>query len=125
MTRCVSGYRPTVISARKLAAAHAAYYVVTGAWSVAHRASFERVTGPKREYWLVRLVGGLAAATGASLGAAVLTGRRRPEAAVLALASSAAFVAADVHAARAVSRVYLGDVVLHAVFLPAWIRRWR
>lgn len=113
-----------MISPRKLAAAHGAYYVVTGAWSLVDRRSFEHITGPKRDYWLVRLVGALAVAVGVSLGATVITGHRRKEAVTLALATSLAFVVADVHAARSVSRVYLGDVVLHAIFLPGWIRPW-
>ena len=50
-----------MLSPRTVAGIHATYYVVTGAWSVAHRASFERVSGPKRDYSLVRLVGGLGA----------------------------------------------------------------
>ncbi len=36
-----------------------------------------------------------------------------------------AFVVADGYAARSVSPVYLGDVVVHAVFVPAWIQPWR
>ena len=113
-----------MLSPRKLAALHAAYYVVTGAWAVVDRRSFERITGPKHDYWLVRLVGGLAVAVGASLGSAVVSGRRRQDDTTLALATSIAFVVADGYAARSVSRVYLGDVLLHAIFLPAWIRRW-
>ena len=53
---------------RGLAGLQAAYYVGTGLWSLVHRRSFERVTGPKREYWLVRTVGALAVAIGAALG---------------------------------------------------------
>lgn len=63
-----------MISPRAVAAAHAAYYVCTGLWSILHRRSFEAVSGPKREYWLVRTVGALATAVGAALGAAVVTG---------------------------------------------------
>jgi hypothetical protein len=113
-----------MLSPRKLAALHAAYYVVTGAWAVVDRRSFERVTGPKHDYWLVRLVGGLAIAVGISLGSAVLSGRRSQVDTTLALAASLAFVVADVHAARSLSRIYVGDVVLHAIFVPAWVRRW-
>lgn len=113
-----------MISPRAVAAAHAAYYVCTGLWSILHRRSFEAVSGPKREYWLVRTVGALATAVGAALGAAVLT-RRRREGAVLAIGSGVAFVASDLQAARASSRVYLGDALLHAVLLPAWLRTWK
>lgn len=113
-----------MISTRWIAGAQAAYYVLTGAWSILHRRSFERVTGPKREYWLVRTVGALAIAVGAALAVAVAKGRRA-ENAVLALASGAAFVAGDLQAARASSRIYLGDALLHLVLLPAWLRRWK
>ena len=113
-----------MLSPRTIAGIHAAYYVASGAWSVAHRSSFERVSGPKRDYWLVRLVGALAVATGASLGCAVVANRRRPEVVALALGAGAAFVAADAYAARSVSKTYLGDAALHALFLPAWVRRW-
>jgi hypothetical protein len=113
-----------MLSPRRVAAVHAAYYVVTGAWAVVDRTSFERLTGPKRDYWLVRLVGGLAVCVGTSLGATVVTGRKRQQDVTLALATSLAFVVADVHAARLLSRVYIGDVVLHAFFVPAWIRPW-
>ena len=44
---------------------------------------------------------------------------------LFALATSLAFVAADVHASRSASPVYLGDVVVHAFFLPAWLRPWK
>lgn len=35
------------------------YYVATGIWPVLHERSFERVTGRKKERWLVKTVGGL------------------------------------------------------------------
>jgi hypothetical protein len=36
---------------------HAPYLVATGVWSLAHRRSFERVTGPKEDYWLCKRSG--------------------------------------------------------------------
>ena len=36
-------------------AAQGALYVVTGVWPLLHMASFEAVTGPKTDDWLVRL----------------------------------------------------------------------
>lgn len=113
-----------MISARRIAALQAAYYVVTGVWSIVHRRSFERLTGPKREYWLVRTVGALAVAIGAALGLAAATQRRR-EGAALALGSGLAFVVSDLQAARAASRAYLGDALLHLLLLPAWLRPWK
>ena len=56
-----------MLGARGLAGLQAAYYVSTGLWSLVHRRSFERITGPKQEYWLVRTVGALAVAIGAAM----------------------------------------------------------
>jgi hypothetical protein len=52
------------------ATTQAAYYLMTGLWPLFHRRSFEAVTGPKTDYWLVRTVGVLVAAIGG--------GRRSP-----------------------------------------------
>jgi hypothetical protein len=103
-------------------AVQSAYYVTTGLWSIVHRASFERITGPKRDYWLVRTVGGLAVAIGATLGVAAATGSRTRESETLALASGLAFGVADLQAARASSRIYLADAALHAALLAVWLR---
>jgi hypothetical protein len=111
--------------ARLLAASHAGYLIATGVWPLLHRRSFEAVTGPKEEFWLVRTVGGLAAATGVTLGVSVVRGRRSPEAVALALATAAVFAAADLRAARTESRTYLGDLVLQAALVPAWLRHWK
>ncbi len=40
-----------------LALGHSAFYVATGIWPVLSRRSFEAVTGPKREDWLVKTFG--------------------------------------------------------------------
>ena len=78
------------------------------------------MTGPKREYWLVRTVGGLAVAIGGTLLIAAL--RDRPEEKALATASALAFGAADLQASRVASRIYLADAALHALLLAAWLR---
>jgi hypothetical protein len=114
----------TSLPPRLHAGTHAAYLLATGIWPLLHRSSFEAVTGPKEDFWLVRTVGGLAAATGATLAVSVLRGRRSPEAVALALTSGVVFGLADLRASRTESLTYLGDVVAQLVFLPAWLRRW-
>ena len=104
---------------------HAAYLVATGVWPILHRRSFEAVSGRKRDYWLVRTVGGLATVIGLTLGDALVRGRRTREARVLAVGSSVVFAAADAHAARAVSPTYLLDLVVQPLFAAAWVRRGR
>jgi len=109
---------------RALAGLHAAYLIATGVWPLVHRRSFEAVTGPKPEFWLVRVVGGLAAACGVTLGTAVVRNSRPPEVQVLACAQGLAFAAADMYAAATRSTVYLGDVAFQAACLPAWFASW-
>jgi hypothetical protein len=46
---------------RRLIAFQAAYYLATGLWPLVHLPSFEAVTGPKTDDWLVHMVGLLAA----------------------------------------------------------------
>ena len=43
------------------------WYLFSGAWALLHRPSFEAVTGPKRDYWLVQATAGLTMAIGALL----------------------------------------------------------
>lgn len=112
------------LSPRAIAGAQAAYLVTTGIWPLVHRTSFERVTGRKQEFWLVRTVGGLASATGLALGVSAWRNSKPPEAAVAALASGVVFAVADLRAARTESRLYLVDALLQVAFAPAWLGRW-
>lgn len=109
---------------RALAGVHAAYLVATGVWPLLHRRSFEAVTGPKEDFWLVRTVGGLAAAIGGTLGLAVARGRRSPEVVALAVSSGVVFSLADLRAARTESAIYLGDILVELALVPAWLRSW-
>src|SRR5262249_42948270 len=63
------------------------YFLVTGMWPVLHLRSFEWVTGPKREGWLVKTVGGLIAAIGTALYFAARRDRVTPEVRKLAIGS--------------------------------------
>jgi hypothetical protein len=56
-----------------VAVAQGLYYRVTGVWPLVNLRTFEAITGPKRDKWLVRTVGILAAAIGTGL----WTGLRR------------------------------------------------
>jgi hypothetical protein len=121
---CVSRLTSYRRRSRAIAGFHSAYLVTTGVWPLLHRDSFEAVTGPKNDFWLVRIVGGLAAACGVALGASVIRDRPSPEIQLLASAQALVFISADMFAASTQSRVYLGDVVLQAACVPAWFLRW-
>jgi hypothetical protein len=106
---------------RRAARLQAGYYVLTGVWPLAHRRSFERVTGPKVDFWLVRTVGVLVSAIGAGL---ALGARRRVSAeleatAVLAAAGLAAIDVAEVARGR-ISPIYLADALLEAALVAYW-----
>jgi hypothetical protein len=95
-----------------LLAIQSAYYGVTGFWPIVHMPSFEAVTGPKIDDWLVHMVGLLAAAIGLVLGAATVRNRvRSPDVVLLAISSAAAFAAIDIWygVSGRISSIYLAD----------------
>jgi hypothetical protein len=94
----------------------AIYYLTTGVWPIISMRTFEAVTGPKQDGWLVRMVGLLAAV----IGAALLRSSPRPDPA-LAIGAPLAFAAVDMtYVARGgISRVYLGDAVVELAFAAA------
>jgi hypothetical protein len=108
-------------------AAQGAYYVGTGVWAVVHRRSFEAISGPKTDYWLVRTVGLLAAAIGSALLVASRDDRPSPEAVALAAGAGASFAAVDVLyvVRRRISPVYLGDAAVHLALAWAALTRRR
>jgi hypothetical protein len=98
-------------------------YIASGLWPILHLRSFEKVTGPKFDGWLVKTVGGLLAVTGASLIAGGV--RQRPARAVrvLGIGTAAVLGLIDVvFASRGrISRVYLADAALQAGIVAAWL----
>ncbi|MFL5779283.1 MAG: hypothetical protein ACJ761_10105 [Chloroflexota bacterium] len=102
-----------------VALAHAWYYLLTGIWPLVSMRTFEAVTGPKRDRWLVRTVGALVAV----VGAAILRSRGRGDP-FLPVASAAAFTAVDVVAVatRTVRPVYLLDAAAEIALIIAWRR---
>ena len=92
----------------------AAYYTATGAWPLVHMRSFEAVTGPKTDRWLVKMVGALALANGAVLAFGARRETVQPETVLLAVCSALAFSAIDVvYVTRGrIAPVYLGDAAV-------------
>lgn len=104
---------------RATALGQAAAYVATGLWPIVDLRSFERVTGPKHDDWLVRTVGGLAVALGAGL---AWRSHDPASARPFGVAGAAAFLAADVIgvASGRLRRVYLLDAAGEAIVLAGW-----
>jgi hypothetical protein len=93
------------------------YYAVTGAWPLFSIRTFQVVTGPKTDLWLVRTVGILVLV----IGAAILDGVCKPKSdqLILACGSAIGLTAIDViyvHL-RIISKIYLVDAVLQITFI--------
>jgi hypothetical protein len=104
---------------RPLLTTAAVYYIATGLWPILHIASFEAVTGPKIDDWLVHMVGLLVIVIGLTLLAAV---RQKTEhsavIATLVIGAACAFTATDTWyvLAGVIRPIYLADAVVE-VFL--------
>ena len=99
--------------------AQAGYYLTTGIWPLVHRRSFEAVTGPKVDFWLVRTVGINVAAIGAGLAVAIRRGTLSPEMRATAMVAAAGLGVVDAIyvAKRRIRSVYLLDAVAEALFV--------
>jgi hypothetical protein len=104
------------------------YYIGTGVWSLVDIDSFQRVTGPKVDTWLVKTVGALVIVIGAAL---LLAGIRRtsgPEMPLLSVGSAAGLAAIEGHyvTRRRISPIYLADALAELAIVAAWVRAlWR
>lgn len=102
------------------------YYLLTGLWPLVSMRTFELITGPKVDRWLVRMVGLLAAAIGLTLFRAARARRITPDIGLLAAGSALSFWIIDVvYVARGrISPVYLLDaaaeLLLMALLATAW-----
>jgi len=118
--------RETSTQAR-LAQVQGVAYLITGIWPILHRRSFEAVTGPKTDYWLVRVVGALVSV----IGAVLLLGSRRtrwlPELTLLAVGGALSLAVVDIVgvAVRRISPVYLLDAVGELALVSAWTQAER
>ena len=106
-----------------VAAAQSALFLTTGLWPIVHLKSFEAVTGPKREGWLVKSVGLLIASVGAGLALAAARRRVADETALVGALSSAALVGIDLRYATTgrISPAYFVDALLHASCVAGWL----
>jgi hypothetical protein len=106
----------------RLARLHAAYLGATSIWPLFDMRSFEAITGPKRDDWLVRTVSLIVLSIAGTLWSS--DGRSR-DTRMLGAVSAATLGSVSLIApwlARN-SRVYLLDAVFEFLFAAAWIER--
>ena len=107
----------------KLALIQGVFYLATGVWPLLDIVSFQMVTGPKTDLWLVRTVGVLVAVIGVVL---LSAGRRRrvtEEIILLAVGSALGLAAIDLIYALSgrISAVYLADAVVEIGLAALWL----
>ena len=108
--------------AAALSRAHGLFNVVGGVWPLVSMRSFERVTGPKADRWLVRTVAGLMVVNGVTQ----LAAGSAPEALRLSrrLGQGTAATLAAIDLAYAppgrISKVYLVDAAAELTWVVLW-----
>ncbi len=105
-----------------LAIGQGIFYIITGIWPLLNMRTFQAVTGPKADRWLVKTVGVLITVIG---GVLLLSGVRQdesPEMTLLGTASAAGLTAIDAVyvARRRISPIYLLDALAEVALIGAW-----
>ncbi|HEY0839077.1 MAG TPA: hypothetical protein VGD74_02720 [Vulgatibacter sp.] len=107
----------------RLAWLQGAWFAAAGLWPLVGMRSFERVTGPKRDEWLVETVGAVVLAIGGTLLFAAYRREESPPVRALGMGSSAALAAIELRHGLAgrISPVYLADAVLELGLVAGWV----
>jgi hypothetical protein len=107
---------------RTVALVQAAFYAFTGIWSLVGIRSFQKVTGPKADIWLVKTVGVLVTVIGGALGLAGYRKQITPEITALAIGSAAGLATIDVVyvAQKRIRPVYLLDAAAEIGLIGLW-----
>jgi hypothetical protein len=105
-----------------LAIAQGLYFTATGVWPLVDIDSFERVTGPKVDKWLVRTVGVLVGVIGATLISAGVRRKVTSETVGLAAGAAAGLGLIDtIYAGKGrIAPIYLADAAVEAAIVGAW-----
>lgn len=111
---------------RIVVAIQGVYYAITGIWPLVSFATFQMVTGPKFEVWLVHTVGLLALAIGIALVAGAYRRYASPETVVLSIGAAFAFGLIDVfyYLNGTIGPVYLADAVVEGLFIVCLLGAW-
>jgi hypothetical protein len=107
---------------RRLALAHGVFNVLGGLWPLVSMRTFELVSGPKVDRWLVRTVSGLMVANGLVQVGAARSGEGLRQARQVGLGTAGVLALVDVVyvAAGRISRVYLVDAAMESAWVTAW-----
>ena len=95
------------------------YYMASGFWPILHMSSFEKVTGPKRDKWLVKTVGALITAIGSTLLFSASREPRSETARNLGISTALALIGIDsIYSIRGtIPKIYLMDAAVEAALV--------
>jgi hypothetical protein len=112
------------INRESVARVQGGFYVPSSLWPLLHMRSFEAVTGPKVDRWLVKTVAGLLSVVGVSLLGAAGKHRVTPELEAVGAGSAAVLATIDVVyvARKRISPVYLLDAAAQMTIVALWLR---
>lgn len=108
-----------------LAIGHGAFFITSGLWPIVHMRSFEKVTGPKVDHWLVKTVGALLAVSGAVyLRAGLRQEKADSNIALLAAGQAATLgtVSLIYSTVGRISKIYLLDTAIEFSLVALWYR---
>lgn len=99
------------------------YFFVTGIWPILSINTFQKVTGPKTDLWLVKTVGIILATIGAVLIFAQVNAEINSSIILLAIGSarSLAIVEFVYGAKRVISPIYLADAIIELILIAWWV----
>lgn len=102
------------------------FYLLTGLWAIVSIRTFQMVTGPKRDLWLVKTVGAIVAVVGAVLILAGLRSQVTFEIFVLAVGNCLALAAVDINyvSKGVIAKIYLWDAAAEIGLVLLWIIAW-
>ena len=117
----------TVITPRLVAIGQGLFFLFGGVWPLVSMRSFEAVTGPKVDRWLVRTVALLLSVIGGGLLLAARRQRVTGEVALIGAGSAGALALIDViyTSNGRIAKVYLLDGLAQALIIGAWLLAWR
>ncbi len=98
------------------------FYILTGIWPIVSIESFQLVTGPKHDLWLVKTVGAILTVIGITLIIAAVRQESMVATAVLAIGSAVVLAGVDIiyFKKRIIAAIYLLDALAEFLFIAWW-----
>ncbi len=109
---------------RQAALIQGAFYVLTGAWPLVSYGTFEAISGPKTDTWLVKTVGLLLTTVGCVELLAAVRDEVGPSERILGCGIAMVLAAVDLgYVGRGrISKVYLADALAEFGIVAFWLR---